>query len=468
MLSITIAAFAEPPGGGYNGYRQFAALFDVDDENGDPVEGVDVKVLIQIFGTEGDNSTILYGTTNSQGWVNLSTTLDYFGYELGHSMIASLNDYHYTVTSSSNTSTTTSYNLYPNFDVVIDLDQNGIHDDWELPLAEKFCPSFKLHSIEDIDQWIAPEPVEIMTHSMYWKTFTWLTGHPVDDVLIGSTDNWNYSEYELPMAYDNPPGGSIEYLAIAHFEWAGLNGNTPNSWHTAYQNERDYDNFRHTIYAHFFKQSNKIVIQYWIFYPFNDGYNNHEGDWEHINVIITNQNPNTAAIDEIDFYFHERVQSRYPSMCEMEDGTHVKIYVGGSGSIDYPIPNSDAIADGGSYPETGWWDDVSTFGPIGYDEYVLGAGLYISYSSFIDGNRDDYRGIVILPEPDKIDYDENPEMSWLKANVAFGHVSVDSPGSFSGLDVGNDGVKGPFHNAGWNKTGAVEGAYANYLGLPHW
>jgi hypothetical protein len=59
LLSITIAAFAEPPGGGYNGWRQFAALFDVDDENGDPVEGVDVKVLIQIFGTEGDNSTII-------------------------------------------------------------------------------------------------------------------------------------------------------------------------------------------------------------------------------------------------------------------------------------------------------------------------------------------------------------------------------------------------------------------------
>jgi len=29
----------------------------------------------------------------------------------------------------------------------------------------------------------------------------------------------------------------------------------------------------------------ELVIQYWFFYPANDGPNNHEGDWEHINVI---------------------------------------------------------------------------------------------------------------------------------------------------------------------------------------
>lgn len=30
-----------------------------------------------------------------------------------------------------------------------------------------------------------------------------------------------------------------------------------------------------------------FVIQYWFFYPFNDATNNHEGDWEHINVRVT-------------------------------------------------------------------------------------------------------------------------------------------------------------------------------------
>lgn len=30
-----------------------------------------------------------------------------------------------------------------------------------------------------------------------------------------------------------------------------------------------------------------FVLQYWFFYPFNDATNNHEGDWEHINVRVT-------------------------------------------------------------------------------------------------------------------------------------------------------------------------------------
>ena len=33
-------------------------------------------------------------------------------------------------------------------------------------------------------------------------------------------------------------------------------------------------------------QGYEFVLQYWFFYPYNDGANNHEGDWEHINVSI--------------------------------------------------------------------------------------------------------------------------------------------------------------------------------------
>jgi hypothetical protein len=33
----------------------------------------------------------------------------------------------------------------------------------------------------------------------------------------------------------------------------------------------------------------QLVFQYWFFYPFNDAVNAHEGDWEHINVIIASK-----------------------------------------------------------------------------------------------------------------------------------------------------------------------------------
>ena len=38
-----------------------------------------------------------------------------------------------------------------------------------------------------------------------------------------------------------------------------------------------------------------LVMQYWFFYPFNDAVNTHEGDWEHINVLITTAERAAAA-----------------------------------------------------------------------------------------------------------------------------------------------------------------------------
>lgn len=34
---------------------------------------------------------------------------------------------------------------------------------------------------------------------------------------------------------------------------------------------------------------NMLVIQYWLFYPYNDWLNTHEGDWEHVDVVLRRQ-----------------------------------------------------------------------------------------------------------------------------------------------------------------------------------
>jgi hypothetical protein len=75
----------------------------------------------------------------------------------------------------------------------------------------------------------------------------------------------------------------------------------------------------------------ELVLQFWFFYPTNDGANNHEGDWEHVNIVVAPRNavgrPQTAeeiqgmvdggglsasgdamlVIKRVDYYFHERV-----------------------------------------------------------------------------------------------------------------------------------------------------------------
>ncbi len=119
----------------------------------------------------------------------------------------------------------------------------------------------------------------------------------------------------------------------------------------------------------------------------------------------------------------------------------------------------------GSYPETGWLPNV-VGSPVNRSEFVDGRGPSVWYTEYIDGYPDDGRGIVILPDPERIDYSQRLEMSWHKAKVAFGHPEVASPEDWLGL--GNQAPAGPSHNKGWNKVGEVSGlfGYAEYTHRP--
>ena len=78
----------------------------------------------------------------------------------------------------------------------------------------------------------------------------------------------------------------------------------------------------------------ELVLQYWFFYPWNDGGNNHEGDWEHINVVVSplgaveralsadeveallrgewidaTERSRLLVIKRVDYYFHHKVMT---------------------------------------------------------------------------------------------------------------------------------------------------------------
>lgn len=76
---------------------------------------------------------------------------------------------------------------------------------------------------------------------------------------------------------------------ILYFDFPGADEKT---WRRAY---KDLDPRASTIFVHPFIHDDEsgserpfaLVLQFWFFYPFNDSANNHEGDWEHLNVAIT-------------------------------------------------------------------------------------------------------------------------------------------------------------------------------------
>lgn len=108
-----------------------------------------------------------------------------------------------------------------------------------------------------------------------------------------------------PVAPENARvgGGPIDIdedlFKVMYFDFPGEG---PESWKREYRNlfsqhlPRHYQGFA-KVYVHPLiatiesatagRVGYELVLQYWFFYPTNDGGNNHEGDWEHINVVIS-------------------------------------------------------------------------------------------------------------------------------------------------------------------------------------
>lgn len=115
--------------------------------------------------------------------------------------------------------------------------------------------------------------------------------------------------------------------------------------------ENDYQNtmqaLGYTVYARVDTQNS--VIQYWMFYAFNNGdLNRHEGDWELIQVLLSNGQPT-----EVMFSQHYSGQKATWAQVEKE-GDHVKVYVARGSHANYIKSYSgkiglasDTVADNG-------------------------------------------------------------------------------------------------------------------------
>jgi hypothetical protein len=383
-----------------------------------------------------------------------------------------------------------------------DVDNNGFTDRYEQQLVNKFCPSIVLPYWEK-DHWgfnTCPEPVEIVTN-LLWRTIYDANGaYAGTQDLPGWTDG-NYSGIDnndenkcTPWTETYNCGTVIyPYPCTYHFDYGGISttcsayggfNEVPNGWYHIYNNGNQFtdkgDDYPHTVYAHPFMHQGVHVIQYWFFYPFNDWINNHEGDWEHINVVITSDDPHTAEISRIIYYFHhcfkrcEVTQNENPADfdCFVVDGSHPVVFVGGYGNETILGAEGEGWASHGSYPYDGRWHDVADLEYTEVDEYMYNAELstYVSWCEIVSETQDNRYGVVLLKERYHYNYDENPEMSWLQANIYWGHILVSSfgddvPDITGDLDVGNHSPVGPAYNGAWNIVDWDAGGYAHYYGL---
>ena len=384
---------------------------------------------------------------------------------------------------------------------------------YSIELAEKFSPILILteHPSRENRRVIFPEPVTIMgaeSASNLWFYFDKEgKGHELSYVQypgLGWSPNLdsqlplvNFSQNKfafLPKKFTyvgSPPTSTLSntYQVTPYFEYPGVRedddeGTSKNWYHyyfsTTHPKRGAALEFPHTAYVHIFdKDDGNVVIQYYYFYPFNDFQNNHEGDWQHINVIVNSHNPDNAALVGIDYNFHEngltynsiggRVFDPQTHFAPAEGETHPVVYVGAGSHGGYPT--------GGNYPDPGGYVDLVVIEAGGWDEGMTKSGVVLSTN--VENTNSDVAqsyDLILLPNPDpgQPNMGLSSEMSWLGTGARWGTLEVHSPGS--GLpseraQKTNDSPAGPFHNGSWGTSGASgysfsKVPYGEFIGDP--
>jgi hypothetical protein len=88
--------------------------------------------------------------------------------------------------------------------------------------------------------------------------------------------------------------------------------------------------YGYTVYYRTYTSSTTVVVQYWMFYAFNKGeLNQHEGDWEMVQVVIENGNPSWVTYSQHHF-------GQWATWDQVEkEGNHIKVYVARGSHANY-------------------------------------------------------------------------------------------------------------------------------------
>ncbi len=345
-----------------------------------------------------------------------------------------------------------------------------------------------------------PEPVEIMgaqsAANLRFGVFSAATNTKLKDV--DSYLNWDPplgdSKVSFPQSkfafwvngssyIGRPPSGMARgaYFVKAYFNFSGTE---TTGWNAEY--ERIGENYSNTAYVHIYKRvvdqyqashDSVTVIQYHYFYPYNDWWNNHEGDWQDIDVVVSSSDPDMATILGVEYRFHGAWLNYYkdwgskpglttnfefnprtavklspgPRRNGLVQYTHPVVYVGAGSHGGYPIGGEIQV-----YHNLTGASEEGVRGAVGGDfEHMSHTGLVLATQAPASGNSlwERYR-LQLLPEPDPDNTNNmglDAGMSWLGAWVRWGTLDV------GGLGI-SESPHGPYNSNSddWGELGFFE------------
>lgn len=317
-----------------------------------------------------------------------------------------------------------------------DLDGNGIPEKIEAALAERFCPHVVMHEkqklkkpkYEDFRHCVFPQDVHIMLdtgfHGRYGKFLFWtyytINENVEEAIGIGKCKPRDF----ITFGGEKGHGEKID----RHVFWPV---------YYKYLVERRQLYTKPYVYYNFFKdEAGKPVIQYWFFYPYNCWANDHEGDWEHINVRITSVDPAHAGLAEVVYYFHKWYKTIPAASEELKitEGTHPVVYVGGQ-PHEWIADNFEA--SGASYWTTGKFPRVGELESV-TERVVAGEDSKIC-------RPEDFTKVWIGKT------EANPEAWWLNFPGHWGRVSKYLQPTHPESELGEGPPCGPWHHRCWEK-----------------
>lgn len=169
-----------------------------------------------------------------------------------------------------------------------------------------------------------PDPVQLMVDLSLLRDL----GDPAfaEKPTVPDLQRWSKSEYYLDVADLDPKTHSID------------------DYKTTYETVKG--SYPPTVYARVKEGSDYTIVQYWLFYYFNDWRNFHEGDWELVQLNFPNHTINELLENKESPLFaaysqHQAGQKM--SWSDMQDkglvtGTHPVVYVAKGSHANYFTP----------------------------------------------------------------------------------------------------------------------------------
>jgi hypothetical protein len=209
-------------------------------------------------------------------------------------------------------------------------------------------------------------------------------------------------------------------------------------------------------FAWFDRTDDLLLVQYWFFYPYDKYVNNHEGDWEHVSVVV--RLSGDPELVDAHFHFHGSSTRQFERITRITDdagGDHVVVFTSGCSEFD----GWGGCYSGASWPWTGlMW--MVTLEDTRFPERYL--------------HPDDI-GVILLPERDQVVGGEwDPEVSWAPLLLYFGEWETEANHPAIILAEGNQvptppPFKGSFGKpAGGDWPGENLSEYEHFLPPDEW